>query len=115
MERIKSSKELAGKVALVTGAASGIGRATALLFAREGAKVLVTDINVEGGNQTVQAIRKDGGEALFVEADISKVAGCEKVTRWVRYISEVQHEHSQLKRIWISDFHLKTCVRLVYP
>ena len=57
--------------ALVTGAASGIGRATALVFAREGARVVVADVAAEAGRQTVSAIQAAGGEALFVEADVS--------------------------------------------
>ena len=62
-----------GRVALVTGAASGIGRVTAQLFAREGAKVIVTtDANVEGAEETVRLIRQDGGEAIFVKCDVSK-------------------------------------------
>lgn len=50
-----------GKVALVTGASSGIGRASALAFAREGAKVVVSDLSVEGGEETVRLIRQNGG------------------------------------------------------
>ena len=52
---------VAGKVALVTGAGSGIGRCSALAFAREGAKVVVIDVVVEGGEETVQLIKKAGG------------------------------------------------------
>ncbi len=63
---------LESKVAIITGAASGIGRATAELFAEEGAKVVVVDIDSAGGEQTVSNIRSKGGEALFVHADISK-------------------------------------------
>ena len=63
---------LADKVAIITGSGSGIGRATAELFAEEGAKVVVADINLEGANQTVQSIRTAGGEAISVEADVSK-------------------------------------------
>jgi NAD(P)-dependent dehydrogenase (short-subunit alcohol dehydrogenase family) len=61
-----------GKVALVTGAGSGIGRASALVFAREGARVIVSDLDVEGGAETLDAIRKAGGEASFIQADVSR-------------------------------------------
>jgi NAD(P)-dependent dehydrogenase (short-subunit alcohol dehydrogenase family) len=63
---------LNGKVALVTGGASGIGRATALTFAREGAKLVVADMNEEGGQQTVHMITEQGGEAIFVRTDVSQ-------------------------------------------
>ena len=67
---------LAGKVALVTGAGSGIGRATALLFAREGAKVLVVDVNTAAGKETVEQIAATGVQAAFAHADVSKAADC---------------------------------------
>ena len=55
--------QLDGKVALITGGASGIGRATALTFAREGAKLVIADMHDEGGDQTVHLITENGGEA----------------------------------------------------
>ena len=63
--------KFAGKVALVTGAASGIGRASALAFAREGAKVVVADVDVAGGEETVKLIRQGDGEALFFRTDVT--------------------------------------------
>ena len=61
-----------GKVALITGAASGIGRATALTFAREGAKLIIADMNADGGQQTVHMIIEQGGESIFVRTDVSQ-------------------------------------------
>lgn len=60
------------KIALITGAAAGIGRATALKFASEGAKVVASDVNVKGGKETVEMIKKAGGDAIFVKSDISQ-------------------------------------------
>ncbi|HEV8713377.1 MAG TPA: SDR family oxidoreductase [Candidatus Binatia bacterium] len=70
-----------GKIALVTGAGSGIGRATALTFAREGAKVVVADVVVEGGEETVRLIKAAGGEALFVKADMAKATEVEAMVQ----------------------------------
>src|SRR5262245_60477299 len=70
-----------GKVALVTGAASGIGRASALAFARAGAKVTVADIAATGGDETVRLIRDAGGEALFVQTDVTQSASVEAMVR----------------------------------
>lgn len=66
-----------GKVAIVTGAASGIGRVTAQFFARDNAKVIVSDVDVEGGEETVKLIKQDHGEAFFVKADVSKPEDCQ--------------------------------------
>src|SRR5207253_3521817 len=68
---------VAGKVALVTGGASGIGRATALMFAREGAKLIIADMNEEGGQQTVHMITENGGEAIFVKTDVTQATAVE--------------------------------------
>jgi len=65
---------LENKVAIITGAGSGIGAATAKLFAKEGAKVVVADYVEEGGLKTVEEIKAAGGEAIFVKADVSKAA-----------------------------------------
>src|ERR1043166_4856110 len=66
-----------GKVALVTGGASGIGRATALTFAREGAKLVIADMNAEGGQQTVHMMTENGGEATFMQVDVTSASAVE--------------------------------------
>jgi len=68
---------LDGKVALITGAGGGQGRAAALMFAKEGARVVVNDVKVEGGNETVQMVSAAGGQAEFIASDVSKAAQVE--------------------------------------
>jgi NAD(P)-dependent dehydrogenase (short-subunit alcohol dehydrogenase family) len=63
---------LDGKVAVITGAGTGIGRATARLFAREGARVVVAEINAEAGVETVQSINRSGGEAIAIQTDVTE-------------------------------------------
>jgi len=75
--------QLDGKVVLITGAGSGIGRASALTFAREGAKVMVADLIVEGGEETVQLVKNADGEASFVKVDVSNAADVEAMVNKV--------------------------------
>ncbi len=67
------------KVALVTGAASGIGRTSAQFYAKQGAKVVVSDIDEVGGQETVKLIKQASGDALFIKTDVSNPADCEKL------------------------------------
>jgi len=78
--------KLKGKVSIVTGAGSGIGRATAILFAKEGARVVVADVDEAGGRETVRKIKSGGGDATFVRTDISQA---EDVKRMID--STIQH------------------------
>ncbi len=72
---------LEGKVALITGASQGIGRETAMLFASEGACVVVVDVKDETGSQTAQDIQAVGGKAIYVHADVSKAMDCEHMVQ----------------------------------
>ncbi len=79
--------KLQDRVALVTGAGSGIGQAAALLFAREGARVAVVDLNEQAAKETAQRIERDGGHAFAIRADVSRAADTaaavnEAVARW---------------------------------
>ncbi len=70
-----------GKIALITGGGSGIGQATALAFAREGAKVVIADVIVEGGEETVTRIKHGGGAAIFVKTDVTQAAEVEAMVK----------------------------------
>src|SRR5262249_27394064 len=72
-----TAMEIAGKVAVVTGAASGSGRATAVALAREGASVVVADLDEAGGQETVGLIADEGGTAIFVRCDVSEARSIE--------------------------------------
>lgn len=75
--------QVAGRIALVTGGGSGIGRAAALIFAREGAKVVASDIAVTGGEETVRMVNATNGEALFVKTDVAKATEVERLVQTV--------------------------------
>jgi len=72
---------LDNKVAIITGAGSGFGRATSILFAKEGAKVVVADWIAKGGEETVRMIKEDGGEAIFIKIDVSKTEDVRKMIK----------------------------------
>ena len=116
---------LAGKVALITGAAQGIGKGTALLFAREGAKVAIVDVDAPHGRETIAEIEAAGGEAVFLERDVAdeaqiKAMVAETVERfgrldvlfnnayWTKYANVVQLDSAA----W--DHSLNVMLKAVY-
>src|SRR5262245_62939343 len=93
--------EIAGKVAVVTGAASGIGRATALALAREGASVVVADLDEAGGQETVGLIADEGGTAVFVRCDVAEARSIEAL--FARAVEEfggldIVHNNAEIGR-----------------
>lgn len=81
---------LNNKVALVTGAGSGIGEAIAIVYAREGAKVVVSDLNEKGGNEVVDTIKKNGGDAIFIKADAGNAE------QWEQLITQIRAHYGKL-------------------
>lgn len=75
--------QLDGKIALITGGSSGIGRETAVLFAQHGASLAIADLNPEGGQETIQMIRKAGGTAVFIQTDVAQAAQVENMVNEV--------------------------------
>ena len=73
--------DLSGKTVIVTGGASGIGEAAAVLYAKEGCRVVISDLNEEKGNKLAEQIKQAGGKAIFVRADVSKPTDCEELVR----------------------------------
>lgn len=85
---------LKDKVAIITGAGSGMGRAGAVLFAREGAKVVVADIDPKGGEETVSLVKAAGGEAIFVRTDISNLEDIQKM------VNAAVEKYGKLNILW---------------
>ena len=75
MDRLK------GKVAIITGGGSGMGRSSCVLFAKEGAKVLVAELDTKLGRETVEIIKKAGGDAVFVQTDVSNASDCQRMIK----------------------------------
>src|ERR1700694_4877527 len=84
------SGKVAGKAALITGAASGIGRATALLFAREEAAIALADVNADAGQRVADEIAQAGGRAFFEPVDVTRAADCQRlVERAIREFGRI--------------------------
>lgn len=75
---------------MITGSGSGIGRESALLFAREGASVVVVDLNANGGRETVEAVQEQGGRAVFVQADVARAEDCQSM------VAEAERSYGRL-------------------
>jgi NAD(P)-dependent dehydrogenase (short-subunit alcohol dehydrogenase family) len=98
------TKDLAGKVALITGGTTGIGRETAVVFAKAGAKVVVSGRRAAEGNETVELVRSVGAEGLFVQGDVSKTADVEAlVARTVKKFGrlDVAFNNAGVEGVWV--------------
>ena len=117
-------KRLEGKNAVITGAASGVGRATSLLFAREGAAVACVDIDTAMGEETAAMVRAEGGEAVFVACDLADPAAVESMAAacmdWravihVLFNNAAVAERGEFEDIALDDWHRQIAVNLTAP
>ncbi len=117
-------KRLEGKNAVITGAASGVGRAASLLFAREGAAVACVDIDAEMGEETASMVRAEGGDAVFVETDLTDPAAIEDMARtcmeWRGVIHVLFNNAGVAKRgefedVTLEDWNRQIAVNLTAP
>jgi len=83
------------KVAIITGGSSGIGRASALAFAQEGAKIVVADIDIEGGAETVYIVERAGGEGIFINTDVSNATSVQAmIDKTVKMYGRLDYAHN---------------------
>lgn len=115
---------LKGKNAVITGAASGVGRAASLLFAREGAAIACVDIDAAMGEETAAMVRKEGGEALFIEADLADPAAVTRMAQacmaWRAQIHVLFNnagvaERSDFENLPLEQWHQQIAVNLTAP
>lgn len=95
--------KLQGKVAIITGSASGMGRAGAVLFAKQGARVVVADVNAAGGQETERLVHEEGGEAHFISTDVSKSLQVEAM------VAEAVERYHRLDILWNNAAATKLC------
>ena len=117
-------KRLEGKNAVITGAASGVGRAASLLFAREGAAVACVDIDAEMGEETATMVRAEGGDAVFVETDLTDPAAIEDMARTCMEWRSVIHvlfnnagvaKRGEFEDVTLEDWNRQIAVNLTAP
>lgn len=110
-------RRLENKIALITGAAAGIGRTTALLFAKEGAKLVLTDVNIEGVNKVSDEIKKSGGDAIGLSLDVSNEE------QWIGVVKSAVDKYGRVDILFnnagiyiispITEIELKTWNKLI--